>query len=144
MIILLILFLYLVQVTHPDFKKAKDKVMFKKKEGVPEGLYMWNNILYYPWPFFFLFGLLCYTFAQKWQLLCIMKVELYPYAGKTMVKSVVWEIECKLWFILVPHIFVQISLNLEIVSYPNYDWGLFAAVHGFSSSICCCLWKFPT
>jgi hypothetical protein len=40
MIILLILFLYLVQVTHPDFKKAKDKVMFKKKEGVPEGLYM--------------------------------------------------------------------------------------------------------
>lgn len=32
---------YLVfQVTHADFKKAKDKVMFKKKEGVPEGLYM--------------------------------------------------------------------------------------------------------
>lgn len=29
-----------VQVTHADFKKAKDKVMFKKKEGVPEGLYM--------------------------------------------------------------------------------------------------------
>lgn len=29
-----------LQVTHPDFKKAKDKVMFKKKEGVPEGLYM--------------------------------------------------------------------------------------------------------
>lgn len=28
------------QVTHADFKKAKDKVMFKKKEGVPEGLYM--------------------------------------------------------------------------------------------------------
>ncbi|CAL5353756.1 unnamed protein product [Camellia sinensis] len=27
-------------VTHSDFKKAKDKVMFKKKEGVPEGLYM--------------------------------------------------------------------------------------------------------
>ncbi|KAL6209893.1 hypothetical protein ACLB2K_020832 [Fragaria x ananassa] len=27
-------------VTHPDFKKAKEKVMFKKKEGVPEGLYM--------------------------------------------------------------------------------------------------------
>ena len=27
-------------VTHVDFKKAKDKVMFKKKEGVPEGLYM--------------------------------------------------------------------------------------------------------
>jgi len=23
-----------------DFKKAKEKVMFKKKEGVPEGLYM--------------------------------------------------------------------------------------------------------
>ena len=29
-----------LQVTHPDFKKAKEKVMFKKKEGVPEGLYM--------------------------------------------------------------------------------------------------------
>lgn len=31
----------LLQVTHADFKKAKEKVMFKKKEGVPEGLYMW-------------------------------------------------------------------------------------------------------
>lgn len=30
------------QVMHADFKKAKDKVMFKKKEGVPEGLYMWK------------------------------------------------------------------------------------------------------
>lgn len=30
----------MVQVTHTDFKKAKEKVMFKKKEGVPEGLYM--------------------------------------------------------------------------------------------------------
>ncbi|KAI3994462.1 hypothetical protein MKX01_012719 [Papaver californicum] len=29
-----------MKVTHPDFKKAKDKVMYKKKEGVPEGLYM--------------------------------------------------------------------------------------------------------
>ncbi|KAL0459325.1 UNVERIFIED_CONTAM: 26S proteasome regulatory subunitA [Sesamum latifolium] len=29
-----------MKVTHADFKKAKDKVMFKKKEGVPEGLYM--------------------------------------------------------------------------------------------------------
>ncbi|XP_057507536.1 26S proteasome regulatory subunit 4 homolog B-like [Actinidia eriantha] len=29
-----------MKVTHVDFKKAKDKVMFKKKEGVPEGLYM--------------------------------------------------------------------------------------------------------
>ncbi|CAA2971928.1 26S proteasome regulatory subunit 4 homolog A [Olea europaea subsp. europaea] len=29
-----------MKVMHPDFKKAKDKVMFKKKEGVPEGLYM--------------------------------------------------------------------------------------------------------
>jgi 26S proteasome regulatory subunit T2 len=29
-----------VQVTQPDFKKAKEKVMYKKKEGVPEGLYM--------------------------------------------------------------------------------------------------------
>ncbi|MBA0763985.1 hypothetical protein Gotri_013370 [Gossypium trilobum] len=28
------------RVTHADFKKAKEKVMFKKKEGVPEGLYM--------------------------------------------------------------------------------------------------------
>lgn len=28
------------QVTHADFKKAKEKVMFKKQEGVPEGLYM--------------------------------------------------------------------------------------------------------
>lgn len=31
---------YVFQVTHVDFKKAKEKVMFKKKEGVPEGLYM--------------------------------------------------------------------------------------------------------
>ncbi|RWV97658.1 hypothetical protein GW17_00039542 [Ensete ventricosum] len=31
---------YLEMVTHADFKKAKEKVMFKKKEGVPEGLYM--------------------------------------------------------------------------------------------------------
>lgn len=31
---------FVLQVTHADFKKAKDKVMFKKKEGVPEGLYM--------------------------------------------------------------------------------------------------------
>ena len=23
-----------------DFRKAKDKVLYKKKEGVPEGLYM--------------------------------------------------------------------------------------------------------
>ncbi|KAG8063736.1 hypothetical protein GUJ93_ZPchr0003g17642 [Zizania palustris] len=29
-----------MKVTHTDFKKAKEKVMFKKKEGVPEGLYM--------------------------------------------------------------------------------------------------------
>jgi 26S proteasome regulatory subunit T2 len=29
-----------VQVTQPDFEKAKEKVMYKKKEGVPEGLYM--------------------------------------------------------------------------------------------------------
>uniref|UniRef100_A0A7N2L2V8 AAA+ ATPase domain-containing protein n=1 Tax=Quercus lobata TaxID=97700 RepID=A0A7N2L2V8_QUELO len=28
------------EVTHADFKKAKEKVMYKKKEGVPEGLYM--------------------------------------------------------------------------------------------------------
>ncbi|KAG5407265.1 hypothetical protein IGI04_013384, partial [Brassica rapa subsp. trilocularis] len=26
-----------MKVTHPDFKKAKEKVMFKKKEGIPEG-----------------------------------------------------------------------------------------------------------
>lgn len=29
-----------VQVNQADFKKAKEKVMYKKKEGVPEGLYM--------------------------------------------------------------------------------------------------------
>ncbi|XP_010548708.1 PREDICTED: 26S proteasome regulatory subunit 4 homolog A-like [Tarenaya hassleriana] len=29
-----------MKVTHGDFKKAKEKVMFKKKEGVHEGLYM--------------------------------------------------------------------------------------------------------
>jgi hypothetical protein len=29
-----------LQVTQADFKKAKEKVMYKKKEGVPEGLYM--------------------------------------------------------------------------------------------------------
>ncbi|CAH9071019.1 unnamed protein product [Cuscuta europaea] len=29
-----------MKVVHADFKKAKDKVMFKKK-GVPEGLYMY-------------------------------------------------------------------------------------------------------
>lgn len=42
-------FFYLaLQVTHADFKKAKDKVMFKKKEGVPEGLYMWSIFINYP------------------------------------------------------------------------------------------------
>ncbi|GJW59773.1 26S proteasome regulatory subunit 4 homolog A [Tanacetum coccineum] len=35
-----------MKVTHPDFKKAKDKVMFKKKEGVPEGLYMVDGKLH--------------------------------------------------------------------------------------------------
>ena len=34
------------QVTHIDFKKAKEKVMFKKKEGVPEGLYMSSETIY--------------------------------------------------------------------------------------------------
>ncbi|XP_062215894.1 26S proteasome regulatory subunit 4 homolog [Phragmites australis] len=29
-----------MKVMHADLKKAKEKVMFKKKEGVPEGLYM--------------------------------------------------------------------------------------------------------
>ncbi|RWW00780.1 hypothetical protein GW17_00036230 [Ensete ventricosum] len=29
-----------MKVTHGEFKKAKEKVMFKKKEGVPWGLYM--------------------------------------------------------------------------------------------------------
>ncbi|KAL3152308.1 26S proteasome regulatory subunit 4 B [Trebouxia sp. C0010 RCD-2024] len=29
-----------MRVTHVDFKKAKEKVLYKKKEGVPEGLYM--------------------------------------------------------------------------------------------------------
>ncbi|KAK9817116.1 hypothetical protein WJX72_009792 [[Myrmecia] bisecta] len=29
-----------MQVKHEDFKKAKEKVLYKKKEGVPEGLYM--------------------------------------------------------------------------------------------------------
>mmetsp|Transcript_13406 Transcript_13406/g.18324 ORF Transcript_13406/g.18324 Transcript_13406/m.18324 type:complete len:441 (+) Transcript_13406:255-1577(+) len=29
-----------MKVTHKDFKSAKDKVLYKKKEGVPEGMYM--------------------------------------------------------------------------------------------------------
>ncbi len=29
-----------MRVTHTDFKKAKEKIMYKKKEGVPEGLYL--------------------------------------------------------------------------------------------------------
>lgn len=29
-----------MRVTHADFKKAKEKVLYKKKEGVPEGMYM--------------------------------------------------------------------------------------------------------
>jgi len=29
-----------MKVTHADFKKAKEKVLYKKKEGVPEGMYM--------------------------------------------------------------------------------------------------------
>lgn len=29
-----------MKVTQADFKKAREKVMYKKKEGVPEGLYM--------------------------------------------------------------------------------------------------------
>ncbi|KAI5322852.1 hypothetical protein L3X38_031924 [Prunus dulcis] len=35
-----------MKVTHIDFKKAKEKVMFKKKEGVPEGLYMSSETIY--------------------------------------------------------------------------------------------------
>ena len=29
-----------MRVTQTDFRKAKEKVLYKKKEGVPEGLYM--------------------------------------------------------------------------------------------------------
>ncbi|CAL9145249.1 unnamed protein product [Musa hybrid cultivar] len=29
-----------MKLTHADFKKAKEKVTFKKKEGVPKGLYV--------------------------------------------------------------------------------------------------------
>eukprot|EP00798_Chlamydomonas_sp_ICE-L_P012508 gene12508-15722_t len=29
-----------MRVTQVDFRKAKEKVLYKKKEGVPEGLYM--------------------------------------------------------------------------------------------------------
>lgn len=29
-----------MKVVHADFKKAKDKVMYQKKEGVPAGLYL--------------------------------------------------------------------------------------------------------
>jgi len=29
-----------MKVNHPDFKKAKEKVLYRKNEGVPEGLYM--------------------------------------------------------------------------------------------------------
>ena len=29
-----------MRVTHADFKKARDKVLYKKKDGVPDGLYM--------------------------------------------------------------------------------------------------------
>lgn len=37
---LLLFWMVILQVTQVDFKKAKEKVMYKKKEGVPEGLYM--------------------------------------------------------------------------------------------------------
>jgi 26S proteasome regulatory subunit T2 len=29
-----------MRVTHADFSKAREKVLYKKKEGVPEGLYL--------------------------------------------------------------------------------------------------------
>jgi 26S proteasome regulatory subunit T2 len=29
-----------MKVTHDDFKKAKEKVLYRKNEGVPEGLYL--------------------------------------------------------------------------------------------------------
>ena len=29
-----------MQVTHADFTKAKEKILYKKKEGVPEGMFM--------------------------------------------------------------------------------------------------------
>jgi 26S proteasome regulatory subunit T2 len=29
-----------MKVTHADFKKAKEKVLYRKNEGVPEGLYL--------------------------------------------------------------------------------------------------------
>jgi hypothetical protein len=31
-------------VTMEDFKKAKESVLYRKKSGVPEGLYLWINI----------------------------------------------------------------------------------------------------
>jgi len=29
-----------MKVTHTDFKKAKEKVLYRKGEGIPEGLYL--------------------------------------------------------------------------------------------------------
>jgi len=29
-----------MKVTHEDFKKAKEKVLYRKNEGAPEGLYL--------------------------------------------------------------------------------------------------------
>ena len=29
-----------LQVTHEDFKKSKENVLYRKQEGTPEGLYM--------------------------------------------------------------------------------------------------------
>ncbi len=29
-----------MKVTHEDFKRAKEKVLYRKNEGVPEGLYL--------------------------------------------------------------------------------------------------------
>lgn len=95
---------YFGQVTHADFKKAKDKVMFKKKEGVPEGLYMWNTILYHPRSSCLFFNVLVMRTNDNSFVLCEQMSVLF------------W----RLWIsttILIQYSFLSIPLILEIVPY---------------------------
>ena len=34
-----------MKVTMADFRKSKDKVLYRKKGNIPEGLYIWNHKL---------------------------------------------------------------------------------------------------
>ena len=75
--------------THVDFKKAKEKVMFKKKEGVPEGLYMWKHC-YICTPRLWILLACFFFFFLLWFLLgvahFILKLHFFPCVLDTLIQ----------------------------------------------------------